>query len=151
LTEGVNNPDQIQFFDAGGATLDEPAAAEGAFVVVSDDVTNLAAGSPANTTGGLSNGRIYRLGTKRDDLGIGIYELAPGWDMTYVAATGSNENVPARPVNVAPVGLPATAILVGRGYADPALPYDPAMPTPNGTFEGGVQDISVYTSFVPAN
>jgi len=40
LAEGTSNPDQLQFYNgptAGAATIDEPAAGEGAFVIISDD------------------------------------------------------------------------------------------------------------------
>jgi hypothetical protein len=143
LSEGDTNPDQVQFFTAAGAAVNEPAAAEGSFVIISDDVT-----SPAPTNG-VANGRVYRLGTRRDDVGIGVFELAPGWDMTYVPALGVNvnENVPARAVGVAPAAGPAAAIMVGLGYADPAVPP----PYTGGAFEGAPQDVAVYTSFVPAN
>lgn len=158
LTEGNTNPDQIQFFTATGGTLEEPLAVEGAFIVVSDDVTNTAAGTAGNTTNGVSNGRIYRLGTKRDDLGVGIYELAPGWDMTYVNPNGvpgdaddRNENIPARSVLVSPAaGSPAVGIMVGRGYADQTKPFV-SIAAPGAGYEGAAQDVAVYTSFVPAN
>jgi hypothetical protein len=64
-----------------------------------------------------------------------------------------NENIPARVVGAPPPGgaLPAKAIFVGRGSADPKNPYDPANATNTSAIDGGVQDIAVYTSFVPAN
>jgi hypothetical protein len=158
LAEGNTNADQLQFFDGdtpGAAAIDEPAAAEGAFVIISDDqlIDNPATASIFESNGML-NGHIYRLGTQRIDLGPGRYELASGWDMEYRPSDGYNENIPARnvstPTNPAVPGAPAIAFIVGRGYTDPTSPYVNTG-TPGAGFEGPVQDVAVYTSLVPAN
>jgi hypothetical protein len=147
LAEGNTEADQLQFYDgpgAGAATIDEPAAGEGAFVIISDD----------QIANGPLNGHIYRLGAQRVDIAPGRYELATGWDMEYRPADGYNENIPpavfSTPVDPNRVGTPAIAFIVGRGYADPTNPYVSAA-TPGAGFEGPVQDIAVYTSVVPAN
>ncbi len=147
--------DQLWFYgniNGTGAPIDVDAADEGAFIIISDD--QFIADVPAtrtNESSGAANGRIYRLGERLD---VGKWALAPGWDMDYQnpdGAVGNNDDVhqqiPPAAVRTSPPanvnGLPAVAFLVGRGYADPINPL-------NG-FEGRAQDISVYTSFVPAN
>jgi hypothetical protein len=165
LYERDLEPDLLTFHvddTAGGGLLDVEAAAEGAYVIISDD--RYPANTDADTstrvieTFGTANGRIYRLGTRVDE---GIWELAPGDDMSYSNRNGVraddddiHENIPARPVNpngaMPANGLPAIAFLVGRGYTDPTNPY--ATPTsPGAGYTGPSQATGVYVGIVPAN
>ena len=106
------------------------AAAEGSFVVISQDNNPApAAGEP--DLRGAFNGRIYRLGTAHPDLGPGVYELAPGYDLQSAA-----EDLPA--------GNNATAFLVGRGLKDPSQPYS----ANDNPYEGLPQDVAAYTTFI---
>ncbi|MBC8109007.1 MAG: hypothetical protein H7Z14_20645 [Anaerolineae bacterium] len=86
------------------------AAAEGAFVVL--------AGGPDGA------GRVLRLGNAKN-AALGEWYLFPGYEIR-------------RPEDE--VKTPATAYLVGRGYADPRRPV--------AGFDGPSQDIAVYTSWV---
>lgn len=117
--------DMIEFLYPNPATPDYgavPAAGPGGYVVV------------GNTTAA-SLGKIYRVGNRRtdkDQLASGqprgqMYELSPGYDMATNAehATG------------------ATVYIVGRGYVNPA--------TPASGYDGIVQDIGCFTSFVRVN
>lgn len=165
LYEGDLNPDRLTFHvsDApGSALLDVEAAAEGAYVVISDDRFPVGIDGDTTTTlvqesYGLANGRIYRLGSRID---TGTWELMPGEDMAYsdggtVAINDDiHENIPPRkvaPAETAPAaGQPAVAFLVGRGYADPKAPYMSAA-SPGAGFEGGSQATGVYAGIIPAN
>lgn len=161
LYEGDLRPDRIAFHEseADGANVTEvDAAAEGAYVIISDDQFPVGVdGDPTTTlvfeTYGTANGRTYRLGSKVEGE-QGMWELAPGEDMKY--STGANpadpsddihENIPPRQVDpnepVPSGGRPAVAFLVGRGYADPT---DPAAGR-----DGPSQAIGVYSGIVPAN
>jgi Tfp pilus assembly protein PilV len=144
LVEGGDSyPDTLVFTNGtNGAPADEPAAAEGAFVWVADDnVTAKLSTFPTYKapSAGDANGRFYRLGAKRDDMGPGVWELQPGYDMTVTTTPGpdndwntttdnqeQNENLPPRPTekgSAAPLGgagysisgKAASGLLVGRG------------------------------------
>ncbi|MGE5609320.1 MAG: type IV pilus modification PilV family protein [Bacillota bacterium] len=136
LTDGDSGPDLIEFsrpvsrpqMRPNFSAYDEPAAAEGAFVLVANDWY-----PSDHIRARQANGRFYRLGVKRPDLGMGVWELMPGYDMA-----SDWENIP-------PVGSkknPATGFMVGRGYVDPA---DPAAGDPTkrnaSMFEGAAQDL----------
>lgn len=153
---GTQEADTVTFYTtaAGTVTTDVAAAAEGAYLVISDDQLTDDASTTAVEQRGDRNGRVYRLGVRREDLGTGIWELALDGDLEYIERAAGplddiNENIPARavtPVNRTPppaAGLPAVAFLVGRGYADPE--------TPTLGYEGPAQDTGVYVSIVPAN
>jgi hypothetical protein len=145
------------------------APAEGAFVVISDD--NIAA--PAGSNGRL-NGRIYRLGNYRTDIGTPGYELAPGYGFTpdpgadgllYTgAATGPGSakdditelglnngaklrdapNVPAGAGSALTSGGPAVAYILGKGFTDSST-----TPTSTVGYAGTAQDVAAYTTFLP--
>lgn len=139
---GTVYPDTVVFTDAAGSIQEVVAAAEGAYIWVADDNVTAIPGTPGLTwvRPGAANGRFYRLGVKRDDLGFGVWELQPGDDMDVTRAPGpngtwdtttpnddefKNENLPPRledsphPVatgNYAALpGPPARGLLVGRG------------------------------------
>jgi hypothetical protein len=154
LTEGGlnGNPDLITFCDPNSPTsvapMDVAAAAEGTYVLVAYD--QMAANVIVNNyRQGDAHGRMYRLGAKRDDLGPGVWELAPGDDMTYklgldgVPGTADDyiENLPPRGLDSwatqskysVPNGPPAMGFMIGRGYVDPS--------NPNGGVEGQAQDL----------
>ena len=95
------------------------AVGEGAYVVVSD----AAGGNPTAATG-IYNGRIYRIGVARPDVGPTVYELAPGQGLEPTDAPYA-----------------AQVLVVGRGV----------LPGPNSLvkqFSGLVQDVAVYTTYV---
>ncbi len=127
LSEGNTGPDLIGFSNprasAAYAPYDEPAAAEGACVIVADDQV-----PTSDPLRGHANGRVYRLGIRRPDLGTGVFELAPGNDM---AINGNiNENLPPGPIRPAgklPTGTTAKGFIIGRGYADPSKPSPTAL------------------------
>ena len=113
--------------------FDLARAAEGAFVVISDD------GHAYNPTvpwpPGAFNGRILKVGAFRPDLtsrhpDSPTYELVPGYDLPAVPSS----LFPTLTLNNALV------IIVGRGLRVPA---DKTLGV-----DGGVQDISVYTTLV---
>lgn len=157
LYEGDTRPDRISLheYDTGNL-VDEPSAAEGAYIIISDDEFPIGVDADPTTTvaevNGQSNGRVYRLGARLDE---GVWELSPGEDMMLIlgpdqtagTADDIHENIPARPVNpteTVPVGgVAAPAFIIGRGYTDPT---DPA-----AGYEGTSQATGVYTSFIPAN
>jgi hypothetical protein len=123
LTEGNNDADTITFTqNAGGCSpADYDFAAEGAYVIVADDqVPN------TDPKWRQANGRMYRLGVRRTDKGKGVWELAPGKDMTYAVLPdgtyndNANENIPPRKVGDSPSGNPAIGFMIGRAYRDPA-------------------------------
>ena len=101
--------------------------APGAVLIVSYDRTEL---DPRRRGFGHMNGRIYRVGNPVPGQ-ANTWELAPGNDMA--------------PTD--PATLNADVFVVGRSLLDPTR--DPDINT--NPFEGGVQDIAVYTSFIYAN
>ncbi|HEX2970911.1 MAG TPA: prepilin-type N-terminal cleavage/methylation domain-containing protein [Tepidisphaeraceae bacterium] len=123
LKDGGLDPDTIQFCRSmsGLAAYEPPAAAEGAFVLVADD--QYKSGNPRFRE---ANGRLYRLGVKRPDLGRGIWELLPGYDMT-----NDWENIPS--VDAPKANKPAIGYMIGRGYSDPSSDSSPV--------EGPAQDL----------
>jgi hypothetical protein len=120
------------------------AVAEGTFVVISDD--NL-----TDQTKGHFNGRIYRLSARRPDLDSinagQVWECTPGAEFRpeVVRTPGTDlEFGTSDDVNVTVNQLiGATVLVVGRGFADPLV-----MPTTPDGFEGAVQDIAAYVTFV---
>ncbi len=76
----------------------------------------------------LENGWVFRVG---DYLGNFVWQLQPGFDLT-------SQQRPAIKV------LRTDFFVVGQGKRDPSAPVGPANP-----FQGGAQDISVYTTVVP--
>ncbi len=151
---GIGNADGIVFYTKPAATwvaTDLPQAAEGAFVIIAKD--NFGPSDEDSTTAiaettGMHNGKVYRLGRKRDDLGAGAWELAPGGDMNYftngIPAEDIHENIPARKVGTLPGSSdqPAEAFLIGRGHNNPGTGV-------NAVYEGGNQAVAVYTALVP--
>jgi type II secretory pathway pseudopilin PulG len=146
--------DLLTFTDNPGTlnhTADVAAAGEGTYVLVGND--QLPAGAPG---AGIPNGRFYRLGAKRTDLGPGVWELAPGSEMTVTRTPGPDgivgnaddteqcENIPARALSPTPPtsGAPAIGFIVGRGYVNPTVaPPPPPAPIPDSMLDGGVQDL----------
>lgn len=100
------------------------AAAEGAYVVIA----NNDAGAPASPAD--YNGRVFRLGNRLTPTSD-EFELAPGYE--DVGGLPSVTNV--------------SGFLIGRGLRDPRAPYDAT----NNPYEGPVQDIGLYTSFIRVN
>ncbi len=94
------------------------AVAEGAFVIVSDD----------RETGSM-NGKVFRVGRQRADLGPTAWEVAVG------SGTPFDEGVPRIPLSTT---TPAIALIVGRNKAA-------------GAVEGSTQDVGVYVTFVKCN
>jgi hypothetical protein len=82
------------------------AAAEGAYVIISEDSTPDDTATPFTNEHGQLNGRVYRLGAQRTDLGTNVFELAAGEDMASDLEDMTD----------------AQAFIVGRGYTDPADP-----------------------------
>lgn len=137
----------------------EQAVAAGTFLVISDDQQGSATykryeNSDTQSAGGLANGRIYRVGRARPDLGADRWELVPGWDMpTGIDAGGpgpnlimhdpdpsASDNTEEIPVDPGKNPSPAKALILGRASVDPA----------NATaFEGPAQDIAIFTTFIP--
>lgn len=95
----------------GAAGDTNDAAAPGAYIVIANDGVE-----------GRQNGRIYQLGATVD--GQGTWDLAPGGDMA-----DASENLDQ-----------AQAMMIGRGYVDPARPAD--------GFAGPAQDVAIYVAFV---
>ena len=147
LNEGDLAPDTLTFTDASGSNaIDHAAAAEGAFVIVSDDRIPDDPATPAIHEAGQHNGKIVRLGVRVD---VGTWELQPGSDMMYdinVVADPNDdyiENLPPRPLGQPASGDPASAFLVGRGWVDPT--------DPTSGRDGLAQDAAVFIGFIPAN
>lgn len=114
-----SGPDLVTLADSSvvGATT---SAAEGAYLVVADDAS----------TGGATNGFIYRLGNPTST--ANQWELAPGND-TYGSAATNGRPAASQAIPV---------FMLGRGYNDvSASPADT-------TFSGPAQDVAVYTTFV---
>jgi hypothetical protein len=130
------------------------ALAEGTYVVMSAD--NLRTVNPL--LDGRLNGRVYRLGVRRQDLdapnrslngGVEthVWEFAPGADFREETFRlpgadlefGTNDDVSV-PVSAF---RDAIVLVVGRGFADPSV-----MPTAAGGFEGNAMDIASYVTFV---
>ncbi|HWP39526.1 MAG TPA: hypothetical protein VNL70_01280, partial [Tepidisphaeraceae bacterium] len=118
------------------------ALVEGAYVIVSDDMLrNLSLSStPAefDPNRGRFNGRIYRIGVQRADLGPNFWELAPGSD--FVSEPDPDGGGPLTAIN----GFDAVnAFIIGRGYTNPA--------DPRQGHSGPSMAISAYTTFVRVN
>jgi len=117
--------------------------APGAFVVISDDnlINYGPPTSPYRQYAGQFNGHVYRLGNFRADKSTAdllVYELAPGYDAFPD---------PGISTNVLEVKN-AQVMVVGKAFANPANPY-------NGKsllqFEGGIQDVAVYVTYIRVN
>lgn len=165
LTEGTDyttgkvGPDIIEFLQPGSGlykNLNTPSAVgPGAFVIISDDQQNdpMIKSSPTSTTTfkprGLGNGRVYRVGIQRPDLGPNKWELAPGYDMVSGKESGGpgpdltmytdddNQNMP---IQAGKFKIPARALIMGRASVDPSDATQ---------FEGPVQDVALFTTYVP--
>jgi hypothetical protein len=113
----------------------------GAFVVVSDDelgTSNVAAYQPY---AGQFNGHVFRLGNFRPDLStaqLAIYEMAPGYDA--FPDPGINPNL----IEI----RNAQVLVVGRAYANAAKPKNGGSTL---QFDGPVQDIAVYVTYIRVN
>ena len=104
-------------------------AAEGAYVVVSDDF--LAPTTDARH--GMFNGRIYRLGSLApNNAKMDTWTLIPGDDMSVNDYQVLNLNTPNMTT------LPVHVLMVGRQFNN----------TTN-QFSGGAQDLTAYTTFIP--
>ena len=177
LTEGVAEPDRITIRDIGpndtpsGANIGLAApdmwraAAEGAYVVISDSrVPPGPAGS--NVAAGLigrSNGRVYRLGnevpagpaaTGSDQV---TFELVPGEDMAFddgpdntidatLGGDDIHEQLPIRPVNSPDpaTGWAYAFIVGGRPMKEPTKPFD----RDANPYEGLAQAMTAFTTFI---
>jgi Tfp pilus assembly protein PilV len=163
LTEGDANPDTLTFVDSSGSKndcstpVDVPEAAEGAYVWVANDqmAGPMTVAGMATVYPGQAIGRFYRLGVKRDDVGPGVWELAPGdgpghsMGLQWLAGPNDvlgtpppdgddiqiNENIPPRKVGTPVTGgeMPAVGFIVGKGYIDPN--------NPASGYEGAAQDL----------
>ena len=149
LSEGDSGPDLLMFSDPldpkniSKNGWEEEAAADGAYVIVADDQIDPDPSKPFSGLAGMAHGRIYRLSVKRDDLGPGWWELAPGRDMSYDPKTGYNEDLPPRDVKVTrpKTGKPAIGLMIGRGYANPTAPRDSRTGRLACPLEGPAQDL----------
>jgi prepilin-type N-terminal cleavage/methylation domain-containing protein len=122
----AGQPSTIQFLNANADVTRR--AAEGAFVVISNDNQRLLANEdPRQPTPRYRsmNGSVLRLG---NSLGNNKFELAPGQGLARGQVRGDLLNN-------------ATVLLIGRGYRNPS----------QGTFEGPAQDVAVYTTIVQVN
>ena len=133
--------------------------AEGAFVVISaDGIVSTSAGADpigwnAGDDRGRANGRIYRIGLRREDLdgtnlsGGRTWELVPGYDL---ATRMENLPMPKDPGVQPPVWDPQQ-----NGYNDhdgknPATVYVVGRPQdPNsGEYTGLAQDLAAYATYI---
>lgn len=142
----IDKIDDVYYADFAPMAADDnyAAVAEGMFIVISDD--GLSGGNA-----GRMNGRIYRVGNRREDLGADVYELSPGWefkpdpgadgvlDEANGGPAGSNSSDDI--VNLG-TGGGATCWFMGRGFADPVNPGDPPL------FSGPAMDVAIYTGFI---
>jgi hypothetical protein len=129
LTNGKNGaPDTVSFVDA----VYVGRAAPGAFLVISDDPKGLV---PPNGEPGAFNGRVFRLGNPVEGA-TNTYELAPGADIP--------PNEPSLPEDSSRLML---GLVLGRAYVDPD---DQNQGQGRPQYDGNVQDVSVYTTFVRA-
>jgi prepilin-type N-terminal cleavage/methylation domain-containing protein len=156
--------------------LNVEAAAEGAYVVISDDKittpTASAAGTIQHDARGRMNGRVYRLGARRQDLDsdsaifptVGskvVYDLAPGNDFTFdpgadgVWGPNPNDGIDDDIIAIGMDGSyfvdtlhPSNSVRVA-GTAEAFLIgrgfADPANPA---GYEDAAMPISAYTTFV---
>lgn len=122
----VGKPAFIRFDLNKGRQRDAARLAEGMFVVISDDGRG-----PVQSQDSF-NGYVLKLGSLRPDLGGSsvtqpTYELLPGYDLPMS--------------NPPPLQLRnATVLVAGRGDTDPT--------NPNSPFDGPIQDIAVYKTFL---
>jgi type II secretory pathway pseudopilin PulG len=151
-------------FDTSSGTDEEKfnvaAVAEGAYVVISDDAITAPTGNQ-----GLMNGRIFRVGARREDLDgrsdmtdafgnpifpvntTEVYELAPGNEFTPDPGAngkfGDSDDILDIGISVGGVNVQAGgahAFVIGRGYADPN--------NPSSGFEGDAMPISAFTTYL---
>ena len=115
--------------------------APGAFVVISDDNLINYSNAAYHPYAGQFNGHVYRLGNFRADKSTAdllVYELAPGYDAFPD---------PGISTNVLEVKN-AQVMVVGRAFANPVNPN-------NGRsllqFEGAIQDVAVYVTYIRVN
>jgi hypothetical protein len=164
LTEGTVNgvpaPDTIEFtraFTGDYTNVDTRlAVAEGTFVVIAEDRQTVTykygtSGSLSYRAEGLANGRVYRVGARRPDLGEHVWELMPGWDMPSGPGCGGpgadlimntdddNQNLPIVRNNPR-LAFPAKAFVMGRSSVNP---------TDAREFDGPAMDVALFTTFVP--
>jgi len=167
LTEGTVNgvaaPDIIEFFVASNgpfnaAKINTPlAVAEGTFVIISEDrqAVNYKRSATSTSTlsaSGMANGRIYRVGNRRPDLGANKWELMPGFDMPSGPGCGGpgpdlimgtaddNQNIPVVRKSDPSQNFRARALIMGRGSTDPSDAR---------AYEGLSQDVGLFSTFVP--
>jgi hypothetical protein len=136
-----DGPDHIIFVDpakrpwtgTGGIPDYRDAAGEGAYVILAD------VGGKGKINGvqvdlHYLNGRIYQLG-KLVDPGNYEFELIPGNDLKANGDPIIKQDSGNKPG--------AKAYIIGKGLRDPTLPFSAANP-----FEGPVQDVAIYTSYI---
>lgn len=113
----------------------------GAFVVISDDNIINYSNATFHPYAGQFNGHVFRLGTYRPDLAstnLVTYELAPGYDS--FPDPGINSNLTEL--------KNAQVMVVGRGYTDPTNPRGGSSLL---QFDGAVQDVAVYVTYIRVN
>lgn len=167
LTEGTVNgkpgPDIVTFHKPFRNTsdyfgIDTPSAvAEGCYVLIADDLqdgdyrSSPTASKPDRKVNGLANGRIYRVGNRRADLGPNKWELMPGYDMPsgigcngpgpdrIMGTADDNQNIPWV-VQGGKRDYQAIAYVMGRASVDPSDARE---------FEGPAQDVALFSTFIP--
>jgi len=135
--------------------MDAQAAGEGAYVIIArDNITN------PPTDAGRMNGRVYRLGARRTDLDNTVasisnsivFELQPSGDFSKDPGANGVQGTPTPDADdIIGMGYNAGNVTVS-GRADAfIIGKTPTAFDNNGnptTFEGGVQDITLYTTFI---
>ena len=144
-------------FDGPNYNATIESISEGAFVIVSDDrITGPVQikrmgdpevqDTPVNVNRGRMNGRIFRVGTRRNDLDTAyanrpVYEIAPGsefkTDPGADGILGTADDIDS--IGDVNTDRPADAYVIGR-----AIKAD-------GTYEGLPQDVGAYVTFVRVN
>jgi hypothetical protein len=140
-------PQETALANLSSASGAVAAAAEGAYVIVSDDrVNDDTTGTPGINENGLRNGKIYQLGAEVTGTANATapptamtgttrqFELVPGQDLL-----SDDENIPAISKNAGTKA--AIGFVVGRGYA--AFRGNPA------GYSGGVAVVQRFETVVP--
>ncbi|HYE16809.1 MAG TPA: hypothetical protein VEA69_00070 [Tepidisphaeraceae bacterium] len=166
---GTPAPDIIEFFVANNgpfnaAKINTPlAVAEGTFVIVSEDRQAVdyrysPTSSTTRSAEGMANGRVYRVGARRPDLGPNKWELMPGFDMPSGIGCGGpgadlvmgtaddNQNIPVVRKANASQNARARALIMGRGSINPS---DQRNTATSPSYEGPAQDVALFSTFVP--
>jgi type II secretory pathway pseudopilin PulG len=157
---GVPGPDIAEFYPAYSgdyANVDvTKAVAEGTFLLISDDQQEVkikvspTSGRLENSRG-MCNGRVYRVGSRRLDLGPNKWELMPGWDMPSGPGCGGagpdgilntaddNQNIPVNGTPGSRSSNAGLALIMGRQSTDAS---------DASSFDGPAQDVMVFQTYV---